>query len=73
MSGRNLVAMKRFLIAILIAGLGALGPATVPSAKTSIEGKLRGGMDRLLALGHQPDQRLDYLVQGSAGATSSPG
>ncbi|MGH2728736.1 MAG: hypothetical protein ACRDKS_17330, partial [Actinomycetota bacterium] len=56
--------MKRLFVAILIAGLGAFGPATGPAAETSIEGKLRGGMDRLLALGYQPDQRLDYLVQG---------
>ncbi len=56
--------MRRLFAATLILALGALGPATGPAAKTAIEGKLLGGMDRLLEVGYQPDQRLDYLVQG---------
>lgn len=52
--------------AVIIAGLVvALMPATGPARPESVQtSKLRGGLDRLVRLGHQPDQRLDYLVPG---------
>lgn len=34
------------------------------SASPTAASKLRGGLDRLLALGHQPDPRLSYLAEG---------
>ncbi|HEX9696211.1 MAG TPA: S8 family serine peptidase [Actinomycetota bacterium] len=45
------------------AGSGS-GAALSGPAASEATGKLRGGLDRLLAIGVQPDARLDYLVDG---------
>lgn len=53
--------------AAIVAGLALLPlPTTagIDAGATPATAKLRGGLDRLLVAGQQPDPRLDYLVEG---------
>jgi subtilisin family serine protease len=53
--------MAVFVAGLVVAMLPSPGPARPEAAVLS---KLRGGLDRMIRLGNQPDQRLDYLVPG---------